>query len=61
MGLDPETPGSPPKPKAAAQLLNYPGIPPTKFYLFKREREHAEHTIRGKGQRESEREKQTLY
>ena len=30
-GLDPGNPGSRPEPKADAQPLNYPGIPPSKF------------------------------
>ena len=28
VGLDPRTPGSQPKPKAGAQPLSYPGVPP---------------------------------
>ena len=36
MGLDPRTPGSCPGPKADAQLLSHPGIPPFfTSYLFK--------------------------
>ena len=31
VGLDPRTPGSCPGPKADAQLLSHPGVPPGKF------------------------------
>ena len=33
MGLDPETPGSRPGPKAGAKLLSHPGIPSAAEYF----------------------------
>ena len=35
MGLDPGNPGSPPGPKAGAQLLSHPAIPPHTIFLKK--------------------------
>ena len=38
-GLDPETPGSCPGPKAGAKLLSYPGVPINKILKKKKKKE----------------------